>query len=85
LAASNPPHRLRVGLHPNVMVANDAYDPPTPLINALSVWLQIPDARLLIADVDGHQSLVWSRCAFETQLRFLLDPASVQPVTLCPD
>jgi pimeloyl-ACP methyl ester carboxylesterase len=83
--ASNPPHRLRVGSHPNVMVANGAHDPPTPLINALSVWLQIPDARLLIADVDGHQSLVWSHCAFEAQLHFLLDPTSVQPTTLCLD
>ena len=47
------------------MVANGTHDPPTPLVNALSVWLQIPDARLLIANVDGHQSLVWSPCAFE--------------------
>jgi hypothetical protein len=35
--------------------------------------------------VDGHQSLVWSRCAFEAQFRFLLDPASVSTTTLCPD
>jgi hypothetical protein len=67
------------------MVANTTRDPATPLINALSVWLQIPDARLLIADVDGHQSVVWSRCAFETQLRFLLDPTSAPPTTLCLD
>jgi len=83
--AANPPHRLEVRRHPNVLVANGTHDPPTPLINALSVWLQIPDARLLIADVDGHQSLVWSRCAFETQLRFLDDPKSVSSTTLCPD
>ena len=31
-------------------------DPPTQLINALAVWLQIPDARLLIADADGYES-----------------------------
>jgi pimeloyl-ACP methyl ester carboxylesterase len=84
-AATNPPHKLQVGSHPNVMVANATHDPPTPLINALAVWLQIPDARLLIADVDGHQSLVWSRCAFEAQFHFLLDPASVSTTTLCPD
>ena len=30
-------------------------DPPTQLINA-AVWLQIPDARLLIADADGYES-----------------------------
>jgi len=83
--ATNPPHRLQVGSHPNVMVANPTHDPATPLINALSLWLQIPDARLLIADVDGHQSLAWSRCAFEAQLRFLLDPTSVSATTLCPD
>lgn len=83
--ASNPPHRLQVGSHPNVMVANGTHDPATPLINALSVWLQIPDARLLIADVDGHQTIAWSRCAFEAQLRFLLDPTSVSATTLCPD
>jgi pimeloyl-ACP methyl ester carboxylesterase len=83
--ATNPPHRLQVGSHPNVMVASPTHDPATPLINALSLWLQIPDARLLIADVDGHQSLAWSRCAFEAQLRFLLDPTSVSATTLCPD
>jgi pimeloyl-ACP methyl ester carboxylesterase len=83
--ATNPPHRLQVGSHPNVMVANGTHDPPTPLINALAVWLQIPEARLLIADVDGHQSLPFSRCAFEAQLRFLVDPTSVSTTTLCPD
>jgi hypothetical protein len=83
--ATNPPHRLQVGSHPNVMVASPTHDPATPLINALSLWLQIPDARLLIADVDGHQSLAWSRCAFEAQFRFLLDPTSVSATTLCPD
>jgi pimeloyl-ACP methyl ester carboxylesterase len=83
--ATNPPHRLQVGSHPNVMVATGTHDPPTPLINAIAVWLQIPDARLLIADVDGHQSLAWSRCAFEAQLRFLRDPTSVSATTLCPD
>jgi hypothetical protein len=84
-AARNPPHALHLGSHPNVMVASATHDPPTPLINALAVWLQIADARLLIADVDGHQSLVWSRCAFEAQFRFLLDPTSVSATTLCPD
>jgi hypothetical protein len=68
-----------------VLVASATYDPPTPLSNAVSVWLQIPEARLLIADADGHQSILASRCAFEAQLRFLRDPASAPPVTLCPD
>jgi pimeloyl-ACP methyl ester carboxylesterase len=81
----NPPHRLQVGSHPNVMVASAAYDSQTPLINALAIWLQIPEARLLIADVDGHQSLIWSRCAFEAMARFLADPRSVPTTTLCPD
>jgi pimeloyl-ACP methyl ester carboxylesterase len=83
LDAANPPHRLQVRSHPNVLVANSTHDTSTPLINALSVWLQIPDARLLIADVDGHQSLAFSRCAYETILRFVLDPASVATTTLC--
>src|SRR5262249_60184750 len=83
--ARTPPHSLQVGSHANVMVATSAYDSQTPLINALAVWLQIPDARLLIADVDGHQSLVWSRCAFEAMARFLADPTSVPSTTLCPD
>jgi pimeloyl-ACP methyl ester carboxylesterase len=83
--ATNPPHRLQVGSHSNVLVANPAYDPQTPLINALAVWLQIPDARLLIADADGHQSLIFSRCAFEAQMRFLADPAAMPSTTLCPD
>jgi pimeloyl-ACP methyl ester carboxylesterase len=83
LEARNPPHRLQVGAHPNVMVANPTHDPSTALSNALAVWLQIPEARLLIADVDGHEALVWSRCAFETQLRFLNDPTTVPSTTLC--
>jgi pimeloyl-ACP methyl ester carboxylesterase len=84
-ATNPPPHRLQIGSHPNVMVASPTHDPATPLINALALWLQIPDARLLIADVDGHQSLAWSRCAYEAQLRFLLDPTSVSATTLCTD
>jgi pimeloyl-ACP methyl ester carboxylesterase len=83
--ASNPPHRLQVGSHPNVLVANGTHDPATPLIDALSVWLQISDARLLIVDVDGHQTIPWSRCAFESQLHFLLGPTSISATTLCPD
>lgn len=83
IGATNPPHVLQVGAHPNVMVANPTHDPATPLINALSVWLQIPQARLLIADADGHQSLIVSRCAYEAQARFLADPSSVQSTTLC--
>jgi pimeloyl-ACP methyl ester carboxylesterase len=81
--ASNPPHPLRIGPYRGVMVSNAAHDPPTPLANALSIYLQIPEARLLVADVDGHQSLVLSQCAYETDRRFLADPASVSSVTLC--
>jgi len=81
--ASNPPHGLVVGPHPNVMVANPAYDPATPLSNALAVWMQIPQARLLIANVDGHQSWLLSRCAFDAELRFLENPSSTQRTTIC--
>ena len=81
--AANPPHLLKVGPHRDVMVANPTHDPPTPLTNAVSVYLQIPEARLLIADVDGHQSLLLSKCAYETDARFLADPKSVSSVTLC--
>jgi hypothetical protein len=42
-------------------------------------------ARLLIAEVDGHQSLIWSRCAFEAMARFLADPAAMPSTTLCVD
>src|SRR5262249_60189758 len=76
LEARNPPHRLQVGAHPNVLVANPTRDPAPALGNALALWLQIPEARLLIADVDGHEALALSRCAFEAQFRFLTDPAS---------
>jgi pimeloyl-ACP methyl ester carboxylesterase len=82
-AATYPPHPLQVGSHPNVMVANNTHDSQTPLINALSVWLQIPDARLVIADADGHQSFIWSQCAFQAQLAFLADPTSAPPTTIC--
>jgi pimeloyl-ACP methyl ester carboxylesterase len=81
--AANPPHPLKVGPHRDVMVANPTHDPPTPLTNAVSVYLQIPEARLLIADVDGHQSLLLSKCAYETDARFLADPKSVSSTTLC--
>ncbi len=84
IAAGYPPHRLNVGRHPNVMVANPTHDPATPLSNALSVWLQIPQARLLVADSDGHQSWIVSRCAFEAEARFLGDPQNYPSVTLCP-
>ncbi len=83
--ASNPPHALVVGPHPNVMVMNPAYDPATPLTSAAAVWLQIPQARLLIANVDGHQAWILSRCAFDAAWRFLDDPSSTQRTTLCPN
>jgi hypothetical protein len=67
------------------MVANTTHDSQTPMINALSLWLQIPDARLLLADVDGHQSLINSQCAYEAMSRFFEDPASVEATTLCAD
>lgn len=81
--ASNPPHALKVGPNRSVMVSSPTHDPPTPLANALSVYLQIPEARLLIADTDGQQSLVLSKCAYETAARFLADPKSVSSTTLC--
>ena len=85
LEARHPPHRLQVGAHPNVMVANPTHDPSTALGSALALWLQIPEARLLLADVDGHEALVWSRCAFEAEFRFLTDPTAVATTTLCSD
>lgn len=85
LAATNPAHRLVVGPHPNVLVANPTHDPSTPLANALAMWLQIPQARLLLADVGGHQSLLLSDCAYQTMAAFLDDPASVATTTLCPN
>jgi pimeloyl-ACP methyl ester carboxylesterase len=84
-AASNPPHRLEVGPHPNVLVANPTHDPATPLVAAVAVWSQIPQARLLIADTDGHQAWPFSRCAFEVQVQFLVDPSSLSTTTYCPD
>ena len=81
--ATNPPHKLKVGPHRNVMVSNSTHDPATPLANALSVWLPIPEARLLIADADGHQSLPLSECAYEADARFLADPGSLSSTTLC--
>jgi len=83
--ATNPPHRLQVGPQPNVLVANATHDPATPLVAAVEVWLQIPQAHLLIADTDGHQALPFSRCAFETEVRFLVDPSSLPTTTFCPN
>jgi pimeloyl-ACP methyl ester carboxylesterase len=84
LEASFPPHPLKVGPHRNIMVLNATHDPPTPLANALSISLQIPESRLVIADSDGHQALIVSQCAYEVAARFLADPKSVSSVTLCP-
>jgi hypothetical protein len=81
--ASHPPHPLKVGLHRNVLVSNPTHDPATPLASAVSVWLQIPLARLMIADVDGHQSLPLSKCAYETDARFFADPGATPLTTLC--
>jgi pimeloyl-ACP methyl ester carboxylesterase len=81
--ATNPPHLLQVGPHPNVLIANSVHDSSTPLTNAINVWSQIPDARLLISDVDGHQSLFWSACAWEMIRGFLLDSSSLQTTTFC--
>lgn len=84
--AGNPPHRLPPGgSYPSVLVANATYDPPTPPASAFRLWLQLPEARLLIAEADGHQSWIVSRCAFEAQFAFLLDPAATPPYTICPD
>jgi hypothetical protein len=81
--AAFPPHALQIGLHRSVMVSNPTHDPATPLANALSVWLQIPLARLLIADVDGHQSLPLSKCTYEAVARFFADPVLTPLTTLC--
>ncbi|HEU5431804.1 MAG TPA: alpha/beta hydrolase, partial [Thermomicrobiales bacterium] len=83
--ATNPPHRLTVGPHPNVLVANGAHDPATPLVAAVAIWSQIPQARLLIADVDGHQVLPVSHCAFEAEARFLANPSSAPSFSVCPN
>ena len=79
-------HDIRTpGDQPNVLVANGTHDPATPLVAAISVWSQIPQAHLLIADVDGHQVLPVSRCAFEVEVRFLVDPSSLPTTTFCPN
>jgi pimeloyl-ACP methyl ester carboxylesterase len=82
--AANPPHPLKVaGFHRDVMVSNSTHDPATPLTNAASLWLQIPLARLMIADTDGHQTLPNSKCAYEADLRFFTDPGAMPLTTLC--
>jgi hypothetical protein len=65
------------------MVLNATHDPPTPFANAVSIWLQIPEARLGVADADGHQALILSKCAYENAARFFADPNSVPSITLC--
>src|SRR5207248_768375 len=82
-AASYPPHRLQVGAHPNVLVANTTHDPATPLVGALAVQAQIPDSHLLIVHADGHQAWAWSRCGFEAQRDFLDNPAAAPAFGVC--
>ncbi len=81
--ATNPIHVLHTGRHRNVMVANPAHDTSTALPNALAVHQQIPGSVLVIADADGHQTLVRSQCSFDLMLKFWNDPASVLPTTIC--
>lgn len=81
--STNPLHVLRVGWHRNVLVANPARDPSTALPNALAVHQQIPGSVLLIADADGHQTLVRSRCSYAAMEKFLNDPKSVPATILC--
>jgi pimeloyl-ACP methyl ester carboxylesterase len=81
--ATNPPHVLHVGWHRNVMVANPARDPSTALPNALAVHQEIPGSVLLIADVDGHQTLVRSQCSYDAMEKFLTGPKSVPATILC--
>jgi pimeloyl-ACP methyl ester carboxylesterase len=83
LKTGNPPHILQVGSHANVLVANSTHDSSTTLTNAVSIWSQIPDAHLMVADVDGHQSQFWSQCAYDKIHAFLLDPSSLQTTTFC--
>jgi pimeloyl-ACP methyl ester carboxylesterase len=85
LAAVNPPHALHVGWHGNVLVESPTHDPATPLMNAVSVWMQIPGAKLLIADTDGHQALILSKCALQAMIKFYNDPKSVDSSTMCPN
>ena len=59
-------------------MASPTHDQTAPMIHALSVWLQVPEAGLLVAEADGHQSWLVSRCVFDAQLGFLLDPTSAQ-------
>jgi hypothetical protein len=37
----------------------------------------------MIADVDGHQSLPLSKCAYETDVHFFADPEATPLTTLC--
>jgi pimeloyl-ACP methyl ester carboxylesterase len=83
-APTDRPHPLHVEQAANVLVGSNTHDPATPLINALSVWRQLPGADLLEADTDGHQGLVMSSCAADAYLGFLDDPSSLPPLTECP-
>jgi pimeloyl-ACP methyl ester carboxylesterase len=83
-AAGNPPHVLKVGPHPNVLVASTLHDSATSIAYALAVWKQIPQARLLTADTDGHQSMFNSQCAFEKIRSFLIDNKTLPEKTMCP-
>lgn len=81
--ATNPPHRLKVSRNARVLVSSNTHDPATPLINALAIWRQIPGARLLIADADGHQALPMSQCARDAYLRFFDRPHALPSLTWC--
>jgi hypothetical protein len=62
---------------------NNTHDPRTPLLGALAVWAQMPWARLLTAEADGHISLAFSPCASGARYRFLDDPAAAPKFASC--
>jgi len=81
--ARNPPHPIKTAPRRDILMSNATHDSATPLANALSIYLQIPEARLMIADTDGHGSLAVSNCAYEIDARFIADPTSLSSITLC--
>ncbi|GII90610.1 alpha/beta hydrolase [Sinosporangium siamense] len=83
--ATNPPHTLKAGNHPNVLVTSNTHDPATPLSNALAVHKQIPKSKLLVAKADGHQAIIFSKGAFEVMTRFLDNSTSVRKYTYVRD
>ncbi|OLR93388.1 hypothetical protein BJP25_17395 [Actinokineospora bangkokensis] len=80
----NPPHPLRVTGAPPILLLSTTHDASTPLVWAQSVQRAIEGSRLLVADQDGHTTVLHSSCARTAIAAYLTEGALPAPGATCP-